>query len=110
MIILITISFLALSSFVLHNPNEWISMSKYQLLVAAILIWLFIIVLLYSKHWIQISLIAKSNNTSKIQSKSTKLLFSGILKNLGTGIVGLMIRFLLLRHIFSRLVCYKIIS
>ncbi len=73
--------------YILSTSNEWISLSKYQLVVATAIIWFVLLVLLYSKHWIQICLIAKSNSTSRIQARSMKLLSSAISKS---GIIGFM--------------------
>lgn len=72
-----------------HSSNIWVSTNKYQLIIALSLIWITSVVLLYSKHWLQVGLLARSSKIKHLQWQSIKLLYVGLLNNLVTGFLGL---------------------
>lgn len=88
-IVIITLGLLLVSKNLLNSVDPWITNSRYQILVAIFLIWLVTLVFLYTKHWLQVGLLARSSKTSHIQLKSIKLLFTTPLANIVSGTVGL---------------------
>jgi len=80
-IILVSIAFGLLASHILSSTNAWLGSSRYQLVFALAFAWLGVIVLLYSKHWLQIGLLARSNNKKHLQLRSFKLVFAMPLRN-----------------------------
>lgn len=98
-IFVITLGLLLISKNLLSSVDPWIVSSRYQILVAIFLIWLITLVFLYTKHWLQVGLLARSSKTSHIQFKSIKLLFTTPLANIASGAIGL----------FLILLCYSII-
>jgi len=87
--------------FTLTTTNSLVATSKYQILTAAGLIWVFVMVLLYSKHWLQVGLLARSNKVSKVQHESASLLFRAPLKNALTGLFGFLLSLFVIGIIIS---------
>jgi hypothetical protein len=98
-IVIITLGLLFVAKNLLNSVDPWIINSRYQILVAIFLIWLITLIFLYTKHWLQVGLLARSSKTSHIQLKSIKLLFTTPLANITSGTMG----------IFLILLCYGII-
>ena len=80
-----------LSRIALTTSNGFVETSKYQIVVVMAFVWLFIMSLLYTKHWLQIGLLARSNKVAGVQMQSIKLLVAAPLKNSLIGLVGFFI-------------------
>ncbi len=74
---------------IFNSENHWVITSKYQLIVFLAVIWLVVLVLLYSKHWLQVGLLARSSKTSHLQLQSLKLLQLSPLRNFTTGLLAI---------------------
>lgn len=74
---------------IFNSNNHWLSTSKYQLIVFLAVIWLVVLVLLYSKHWLQVGLLARSSKSSHLQLQSLKLLQISPLRNFTTGFLAI---------------------
>lgn len=77
-----------LTGMVLATSNSLVSTNKYQIAAVAGFVWLFVMVLLYTKHWLQIGLLSRSSKVARVQLQSISLLFSSPLKNALAGLIG----------------------
>ena len=77
-----------LTAMVLTTGNSLVSTNKYQIAAVVGFAWLFVMVLLYTKHWLQIGLLSRSSKVARVQLQSISLLFSSPLKNAIAGLVG----------------------
>ncbi len=73
---------------IFSSTNLWISVNKYQLFVFIAIIWLVLLILLYSKHWLQVGLLARSSQSEHLQLQSLKLLGTAPLSNFITGFLA----------------------
>ena len=77
-----------LTAMILTTGNSLVSTNKYQIAAVVGFAWLFVMVLLYTKHWLQIGLLSRSSKVARVQLQSISLLFSSPLKNAIAGLVG----------------------
>ncbi|MCX6805640.1 MAG: hypothetical protein NT114_03010 [Patescibacteria group bacterium] len=77
-----------LTAMVLTTGNSLVSTNKYQIAAVVGFAWLFVMALLYTKHWLQIGLLSRSSKVARVQLQSISLLFSSPLKNAIAGLVG----------------------
>jgi hypothetical protein len=77
-----------LTAMVLTTGNSLVSTNKYQIAAVVGFAWLFVMVLLYTKHWLQIGLLSRSSKVARVQLQSISLLFSSPLKNALAGLIG----------------------
>lgn len=88
-IIFITISLIFISKQLFISTNPWITSNKYQIIVALFILWVMALIFLYTKHWLQVGLLARSSKTSHIQLKSIVLLFTAPSANMVSGVIGI---------------------
>ena len=77
-----------LTAMILTTGNSLVLTNKYQIAAVVGFAWLFVMVLLYTKHWLQIGLLSRSSKVARVQLQSISLLFSSPLKNAIAGLVG----------------------
>lgn len=87
-ICLVTVTVLFVIYNIFNSTNLWISVNKYQLLVFISIIWLVVLILLYSKHWLQVGLLARSSQSEHLQLQSLKLLGTAPLSSFITGFLA----------------------
>ena len=72
-----------------NSGNVFVSGSKYQLIVFIVILWALMLILLYSKHWLQVGLLARSSQSRHLQSQSFALIVQNPLHNFITGFLAL---------------------
>jgi len=90
-ILVITLGLLLISKNLFMSNDPWIANSKYQIVVALFIVWLVILVFLYTKHWLQVGLLSRSSKSTHIQINSIKLLLTTPSANVVSGLVGLVL-------------------
>lgn len=100
-ILIITLGLLMVSKNLFASTDPWVANSKYQILVALFLVWVVILIFLYTKHWLQVGLLSRSSKSSHIQLNSIKLLFTTPSANVVSGLIGLVLIGLSYSIIFS---------